>query len=88
MKFGIHVGFGLQISNLKFCVDRMIGFQDMGFFFENLEKIRGSAQLQNTIARERSVFCGNTVCKKRSTLSASSVKSLVVVNSTSKNKLT
>jgi len=26
MKFGIHVGFGPQASNLKFFVDRMIGF--------------------------------------------------------------
>ena len=75
----------LKSQILRWSDDR---FPRYGFFFENLEEIRGSAQLQNTIARERSVFCGNTVCKKRSTLSASSVKSLVVVNSTSKNKLT
>jgi len=30
MKFGIHVGFGPQTSKLKFFVDRMIGFRDMG----------------------------------------------------------
>jgi len=30
MKFGIHVGFGTQTSNLKFFVDRMISFRDMG----------------------------------------------------------
>jgi len=42
MKFGIHVGFGPQISNLKFFVDWMIGFRDMGgSFFLNLEKIKG-----------------------------------------------
>jgi len=29
MKFGKHVDFGPQTSNLKFFVDRVIGFQDM-----------------------------------------------------------
>jgi len=30
MKFGIHVSFAPQTSNLKFFVDWMIGFQDTG----------------------------------------------------------
>jgi len=33
MNFGVHVGFGPQISNLNFFVDQMIGFQDMGGYF-------------------------------------------------------
>jgi len=53
MKFGIHVGFGPQTSNLKFFADWVIGFRDMGgYFFENLEKIKGGAQLQNTTSFE------------------------------------
>jgi len=30
MNFGKHVGFGPQTSNLKFFLNRMIGFRDMG----------------------------------------------------------
>jgi len=30
MKFGIHVDFGFQTSDLKFFVVRTIGFQDIG----------------------------------------------------------
>jgi len=33
MKFGIHVGFSPQTSNLKVFSDRMIGFQDVGVNF-------------------------------------------------------
>jgi len=40
MKFGTHVDFGPQISNLKFFIDWMIGFQDMGGnFLKNLRKL-------------------------------------------------
>jgi len=38
MKFGIHVDFDRQTSNLKVFNDRMIGFQDMGGIFDHYDK--------------------------------------------------
>jgi len=42
MKFGKHVRFGPQTSNLKFFVDWMIGFRDIGVnFLKNSRKSEG-----------------------------------------------
>jgi len=41
MKFGMHVGFDPQTSNLKFFIDWMIDFRDRELFFFKLRKNEG-----------------------------------------------
>jgi len=40
MKLGIHVGFEPQTTKLKFLIDQIIGFQNMGGYFFIFKKIR------------------------------------------------
>jgi len=47
IKFGIHVRFHPQTSNLKFFIDRTIGFPDMGgYFLKILRKNGGEPNFQ------------------------------------------
>jgi len=56
MKFGLHVGFIPQTSNLKFFSDRFLRYGGLIFwkFWEN----KGGAQFQNTISFELVVQSG------------------------------
>jgi len=43
MKFGIHVGFDPQTSNLKFFIDQMIDFRDMRVTYLKIFRKNGEA---------------------------------------------
>jgi len=47
MKLGIHVGFEPQTTKLKFLIDQIIGFQNMGGYFFIFKKIRGAPNFKS-----------------------------------------